>query len=151
VLSRRAEELAGMGRAREAHAELERAAAALASAQAPDDGFFGYLDANRLTGCRGTCAMLMRRPQAAIKLLSSALESTPNELAAERSVLVSDLGAAHAMQGEVEEACALLRRSLTIGGPDNSARTGRVRAIRRNHLAAWSTEPAVRELDEMIV
>jgi tetratricopeptide (TPR) repeat protein len=151
VLSRRAEELAAAGRAREADAELERATAALASAGDPDDGFFGYLDANRLTGCRGTCAMLLRRPRAAGTLLESALEHAPNAPVEERSVLVADLAAAHAMQGEVEEACVLLRRSLTICGPDNAARIGRVRAIRGTHLAAWSTVPAVRDLDELIV
>ena len=149
ALGRRAEELARTGRGRVEH-DLDRAQTILASTRGVDVGFFSYWDEDRLVGCRGTCAMAEQRPLAAIPLLSAVLSTTPQELAAERSILMADLGAAHAMLGEVEHACALLEQSLGVGGEGNANRVERVLAIRAAHLARRSGTPAVRRLDELL-
>jgi hypothetical protein len=149
ALVRRAEELARAGDSNgAAERDLDRAERVLASAAAPDDGFFSYYSQERLVGCRGTCAMVEGRPRDAIALLPTVLAATPEELAAERSVLVADLGAAHAMLGDVEEACALLGRSLELGGHGHANRIGRVRGIRDAHLSRWPDAPSVVRLDE---
>jgi hypothetical protein len=92
--------------------------------------------------------MLQRRPEETIALLSSTLSATPPHLAAERSILLADLGAAHAMEEEVERACDLLASSLAVGGATDVNRLGRVATIRRVHLSAWPDAPSVRHLDE---
>jgi hypothetical protein len=149
ALGRRAEELARAGGSDgAAERDLDRAQTILASVAGPHDGFFSYSSEERLLGCRGTCAMVQRRPRDAISLLSRVLSATPAELAAERSILVADLGAAHAMLGEVDHACVLLGRSLELGGHGYANRVGRVRAIRTAHLAHWSDAPPVARLDE---
>jgi hypothetical protein len=64
---------------------------------------------------------------------------------------MTDLAAAYARQQEVEHACALLSQSLTV-----ATRAGlselvlRVQGARR-HLAPWSDESSVRELDERLL
>jgi hypothetical protein len=149
ALSRRAEELARAGASDgAADRDLDRAQTILASTAAPHDGFFSYFSEERLLGCRGTCAMVQGRPRDVISLLPRVLSATPAELAAERSILVADLGAAHAMLGEVEQACALLGGSLELGGDGYANRVGRVRAIRASHLSRWSDAPPVARLDE---
>jgi hypothetical protein len=150
ALGRRAEELARTGGLDAARRDLDLAQTLLASAGTPHNGFFRYFGEGRLTGCRGTCAMVGGWPQEAVGLLSAVLDATPQELVAERSVLVADLGAAHAMLGEVEQACLLLGRSLDLGGHGHANRVGRVRAIRATHLARWSDAPAVARLDEQL-
>ena len=151
ALGRRAEELAMADGVSAAGAlrDLDRAETILTTAANADDGFFSYVDENRLMGCRGTCAVLKRRPKEAISALSPVLATARSELKDERSVLLADLAAAYAMQGEPEIACLLLSRS--ISGTDGHAnRIGRARAVRTTHLSAWSATSAVRDLDDQL-
>jgi hypothetical protein len=150
ALARRAEELARTGDVTAVERDLDRADTVLAAARAPDDGFFSYFDEDRLLGCRGTCAAAQRRPREAASLLSAMLAATPAELAAERSILLADLGGAYAMLGEVDHACDLLVRSLELGGDGYANRVGRVLAIRAAHLTRWSSSPGVVRLDESL-
>jgi len=73
------------------------------------------MDDNRLEGTRGTCAVLMGDGVEAVRILSHVLARTPPTLAAERSILLTDLAGAHAQAGDVEHACDLLGRSLELG------------------------------------
>lgn len=151
--ARRAEELSDVGvpeAAAAAWADLDRADGILAGAHAGDTGFFSYWNAARLMGCRGTCAMIQKRHGEAISLLSEVLVDTPVELRLERSILLSDLGAAFAMKGEVEQGSRLLARSLSQGGEWDVNRVGRIVAMRNKHLARWSDVPAVQDLDEAL-
>jgi hypothetical protein len=150
ALVRRAEELARAGEAAETERHLDRAHAALTSVAGPHDGFFSYWSEDRLRGARGTCAMALGQGREAIALLSGMASTTPAELTAERSILLTDLGAAHAMLDEVEHACDLLSQSLELGAAGHAERVGRVQAIRSTHLARWSETPAVRRFDETV-
>jgi len=147
ALTRRAEEWASAG-GRDASIsagdDLDRAERALSSTWQAHEGFFSYWSESRLLGCRGTCAMLQGRPREAIAALSAALAA----LTAERSVLLTDLGAAHAMRGEMDRACQLLTRSLRIGRSGDVNRVRRIVGVRRAHLAEWADAPAVMSLDE---
>jgi tetratricopeptide (TPR) repeat protein len=151
ALTRRAEEWASAG-GRDASIsagdDLDRAERALSSTRQAHEGFFSYWSESRLLGCRGTCAMLQGRPREAIAALSAALAATPAALTAERSVLLTDLGAAHAMRGEMDRACQLLTRSLRIGRSGDVNRVRRIVGVRRAHLAEWAGAPAVMSLDE---
>lgn len=153
ALARRAEEHAisgASGAELAAGRDLDEAERALASAAGPDPGFFGYLDGDRLAGCRGTCAVMLGRPREAVSVLAGVLAATPDELAAERSILLTDLAAAYAQQAEVGQACDILSRSLALGGPGDANRIERILAVRRSALNRWSDDPAVRQLDEQL-
>ncbi len=148
ALSRRAEEHAISGVATAALRDLDRAEQALLAAPGPDPGFFGYWNQDRVAGCRGTCAAMLGRPNEAVALLSRALASTPGELAAERSVLLTDLAAAYAQQAEVDRACEALRQSLAVGSSGDANRIERILAVRQSSLHQWRDAPAVMRLDE---
>jgi hypothetical protein len=151
ALARRGEEHAASGASGAelaAQRDLDRAERALGMVSGPDHGFFGYMDAGRVAGCRGTCAMLFARPDEAVRLLSGVLSATPQALAGERSVLLTDLGASYAQQGEIERACGTLSYSLAVGGVGDANRVKRILSVRRSSLARWAGEPAVRHLDE---
>jgi tetratricopeptide (TPR) repeat protein len=153
ALTRRAEELAAShgGSARPSIGEdLDAAGRLLASVPERHQGFFGYWDDSRLLGCRGTCALLISETDGAVRMLTDALTATPEHLAEERSILLTDLGAAYAHQGEVEGSCVALQRALALGASNGTNRAGRVVAVRRQRLAAWADSPAVRQLDERL-
>jgi hypothetical protein len=149
ALRRRAEEQARAGGQKTAiERDLDRAQSLLASASGPDEGFYNYCNEDRVIGCRGTCALAQGRARDAISLLSTVLSATPADLAAERSILVADMGAAHAMLGDVDQACNLLSRSLEMGGHGITNRIGRVRILRSAHLSRWSKARPVAQLDD---
>lgn len=153
ALARRAEEHAisrTSGAALAAGRDLDLAERALAGAPAPDPGFFGYLDRERLAGCRGTCAVVLGQPGEAVAVLTGVLTSTPGELAAERSILLTDLAAAYAQQAEVAQACDALSRSLALGAAGDANRIERILAVRHRYLSRWSDAPEVRRLDEQL-
>jgi hypothetical protein len=153
ALNRRAEELALRNRGGDARAtweDLERAEFILAAATGKDRGFFEYLDEPRLAGARGSCATHLGQVDDAITILSQVVEATPRSLAAERSILLTDLGSAFAQSSEVEVACELLGQSLALGRSGDVNRVERVVAVRRDRLARWSDVPAVRRLDEQL-
>jgi hypothetical protein len=149
VLTRRAEELAAAADAAAAYRSLELAERVIAGVRGGADGFFRYFDANRLAGSRGTVAMLLGEPAEAIEVLTGTLDSAPASLLAERSVLMTDLGAAHAQRGEIEHAVDLLSRSLAHGA-SVFGRRKRVLAVRRSHLSRWAHMRSVRRLDEQL-
>jgi len=151
ALGRRAEEHAVSGASDAAVAaghDLDRAERALSAVSGPDEGFFAYWNQDRLIGCRGTCAMLLDQPDEAVRLLSRVLTTTPQELAAERSILLTDLGAAYAQQAEVEQACDALSRSLAMGGAGDANRIKRILSVRQTSLHRWADVARVRTLDE---
>jgi tetratricopeptide (TPR) repeat protein len=153
ALSRRAEELAsahGRGAGPAIVADLDLAERLLVSVSARHRGFFGYWDDARLLGCRGTCSVLVSESDAAVRMLSDALAATPPHLTEERSVLLADLAAAYAQQGEVEGSCEALQRALVLGAPNDTNRIGRVVGVRRERLAAWDDSAAVKQFDDRL-
>jgi hypothetical protein len=153
ALGRRAEEHAisgASGAEVAAGRDLDLAEQALAGAGEPDPGFFGYSNADRLAGCRGTCAVMLGKSKEAVDVLSAVLDATPRDLVGERSILLTDLAAAYAQQAEVGQACDALSRSLAVGAPGDANRVERILSVRRASLDRWSDAPAVRRLDEQL-
>jgi hypothetical protein len=154
ALARRAEERAaaggGAGAAAAVSRDLDDADAILAAVRAKDDGFFHYMDLERLAGTRGTCAALLGDTDGAVRILSQVIGSTTPSLAAERSVLITDLASVYARMDEVDYACELLGRSLSLGHHGDVNRTERIVGVRHTLLRRWASSPSVRRLDEQL-
>jgi hypothetical protein len=153
ALLRRAEERAaaeGPSAASAVYHDVDAADTALAGARSADDGFFRYMDGGRVAGTRGTCAALVGDAGEAVRVLSDVIATTPPSLAAERSVLVTDLAAVYARIDEVEYACELLGRSLSLGHHSDVNRTERIVGVRLALPRRWAAAPCVRQLDEQL-
>jgi hypothetical protein len=151
ALVRRAEELAATGGGGTAVREdVDAAEAALAGVRVADGGFFHYFDEERIAGTRGTCAALMGNTSEAISVLSHVIATTPPSLAAERSILITDLAGVYARMDEVEYACELLGRSLSLGYRGHVNRIDRIISVRRTLLHPRADVPVVRQLDEQL-
>jgi hypothetical protein len=140
----------GADAAAAAYRDVDAAQAALAAVRSADDGFFRYLDEERGAGTRGTCAGLLGDTGEAVRMLSQVIATTPPSLAAERSVLVTDLAAMYARMDELEYACELLGRSLSLGHGSDVNRTERIVGVRLAFPRRWADEPCVRRLDEQL-
>jgi tetratricopeptide (TPR) repeat protein len=153
ALLRRAEEraaTAGAGAAVAVLGDLDAAEAVLTAVRVKDDGFFHYADQERAAGSRGTCAALLGDTTEAVRILSQVIATTPPSLAAERSVLITDLASVYAQKDEVDYACELLGRSLSLGHGSDVNRTERIVGVRRTLLRRWADVPSVRRLDEQL-
>jgi hypothetical protein len=113
-------------------------------------GLFSDWNASRLQVYEGTCHLLLEQPRKAV----AALEAAVNGFAADGSnanvglAAQVDLACAYAETGELDRGCDMLGRAdgrlVKIGN-----RRGVDRAERaRERLDRWSSERAVRELDE---
>lgn len=151
ALVRRAEERAAAGDpAALVRQDVDAAQAALSGTRSRHSGFFHYLDHERVMGTWGTCAGLLGDPAEAARTLSQVISVMTPSLAAERSILVTDLAAAYARMGEVEYACQLLGQSLALGHGRDANRIERIADVRRTLLERWAVEPSVRRLDEQL-
>ncbi len=96
---------------------------------------------------RGSVFQLLGRPKEAIEALAPIESPYPGH----RPLMLADLGAAHAQDGNLDEAAWLLADALeqaAAHGVPEAAR--RAQGLRRRHLARWNTDPRVRILDERI-
>jgi hypothetical protein len=151
ALVRRAEERAATGGPYAAvRRDVDAALGALSGAHARHGGFYHYLDQERVMGTWGTCAGLLGDAAEAVRTLSQVIAAMTPSLAAERSILITDLAAAYAQMEEVEYACQLLGESLSLGHRRDANRIERIAGVRRTLLDRWAEEPSVRQLDEQL-
>jgi hypothetical protein len=101
---------------------------------------------------RGSCAQLLGRPAEAIAVLTRVLAAwTPARPPGERAAALTDLAAAHAQQGDVEEACARLAQAAAIvERGDMPERKQRIVGVRHRCLGRWPQHPFVRRLDDRL-
>lgn len=150
VLLLRAEDHAAVGDAAASQRDLEGAESALASATAPDDGYYALWDAGRIAGYRGSCALALHRPEEASTVLEGALAQTSETLIGQRCAVMTDLATAYALQREVDHSAVLL-----IESADTAEQAGLGELLQRVHgarmrLDPWRDAPAVRLLDERL-
>ncbi|MDQ6900844.1 MAG: hypothetical protein M3072_15305, partial [Candidatus Dormibacteraeota bacterium] len=107
---------------------MELAEHAFHTVAARDLGFFHNWTPARLTGYRGSAAILLGRSSEAISIMEGPLKRTPSTLASERSFLLIILAAAYAQQGRVDDSCMLLTEALELAIRSDLAE--RVRRIR---------------------
>ncbi len=94
--------------------------------------------------------MALGRPAEVVAITESVLARTdPNRV--QRCLQQSDLAAAYAQQGEVDQASFMLGDALTVANraqfPEGVAR---VRSTRVKHLSEHAGTPSVRQLDELL-
>ncbi len=95
--------------------------------------------------------MLLGRPEAEA-ILRATLASTPTSAISELCDQLTDLFAALTRRGEIDGACSLLKEALELALANGHAmRMRRIRGVRERYLAAWASEPAVRDLDQSLV
>jgi transcriptional regulator with XRE-family HTH domain len=149
TLARRAEEHAVRGDEQASKRDMTEAGRHLSQTRGCGEGYFAAWDEAQLSGYRGSCAQALGSSDA-VPLLERSLALTDGSLISQRTAILANLGAAHAQQGHVDEACAALTEALTVAGRSSLAVSiERVRGIRRR-LDAWSNTVEVRRLDEMI-
>ncbi len=149
MLARRAEEHAVRGRERESREDLEHAERLRAAPVACVDDRLGHWGSIRLDGYRGSCAILLGCGSEVVHLLEGALRGVPSAL--DRSLLLADLGAAHAQAGAVDAASESLIESVSLAAEAHAFEfVQRAVGVRQRQLARWSHEPAVRQLDEVL-
>lgn len=149
--ARRVEDHAGCAEAGASDRSMELAEHAFRSMVTRPEGFFHNWSQARLTGYRGSAAILLGRSREAIAIVEGPLKETPATLASERSFLLIILAAAYAQQGRIDDSCALFGEALELAVRAGlTERVRRIRGTRRKYLDPWSDCQAVRELDEQI-
>ncbi len=142
---------AGLGDARACFEALGRATDAIEHAGPPENRLgTDFFDVPRLLAFKGTCALLLRQPQAARAALAEGLALRPLSDVKGRSLARLDLAAAHVQEREPEEAHATALEALAI---PPQYRVGpilqRARQIQAD-LAPWSDERPVRDLADQL-
>jgi tetratricopeptide (TPR) repeat protein len=149
VRSRRAEERAANADAAGALGDLEVAEAALN--EPSDDVHFGPRDHVELGAIRGSVQLLLGRNNDAVKTLDVTLAAMDPRLAAWRSAVLADQGAAYARLGELEVAADRLERALQLArSAGASDHVNRIRGVRRRDLGGYDHERVVERLDEQL-
>jgi len=103
----------------------------------------------QLEGYRGSCHLLLGSSREATAILEPAIENSDSSVG--RAVLLADLGAAYAVDGHVDRACATMGEAASLASGDTAAEfVQRVIGLRQRYLGTRSYEPVVRQLDERL-
>ena len=146
----RAEDLAVLGQAQRALEDLDEAERLYASTSNIEMGFFDHWDRHRLDGWHASVLVHLGRGRDAAKILESVVAATPPNLTGPRAAVVADLGAACALDGQLERAEAHLLDALQVARQGQSHDgMARVRHIRRLHCPSGKPA-ALRQLDEAL-
>jgi transcriptional regulator with XRE-family HTH domain len=151
LLAHRAGEHAAAGDANAAQRDLEGAATALSAASTGSYGLFGYWDGTRLAAARGACAVSLGESTEAITVLEDALAKVCPGVTVVRCNILTDLGAAYALEWELGQACVLLTDALAMAAQAGlGGAVQRIVAVRQQHLTKWRRTSQVAELDEQL-
>lgn len=131
--------------------EADRSMAQVSSSSQPGGGLSRYMRGYRVDNWRASSAIVMGRSADAIPILELLVASTDPRKALPYTGALTDLGAAHALQGEMERSCDILRTVLEISSAHGlPQRLHRVTRTRDKYLARWSDARPVRELDDRL-
>ena len=150
LLANRAQQLAAANRGLASYRDLDKAAHLSSLGESSDVDVLAGWDELRLAAYRGICAMVLERPAEVIAITEPVLARTdPSRV--QRSLQQSDLAAAYAMQGDIDQASSMLHEALAAAAraqlPEGVQRALGVRA---KYLSAHGQARPVRELDELI-
>jgi tetratricopeptide (TPR) repeat protein len=121
------------------------------NAQTKDDPYWTGFDKSMLAGYRGACFIHLNQPIQALAILEKALSLLNPLYQRRRSILLTDIATAYALQGEIEESCQRASEALAINAHTNSpTNLKRVQSFRQK-LEPWKTVPSVQELDEQLL
>jgi DNA-binding SARP family transcriptional activator len=103
---------------------------------------------SRLAGYEGACFVRLHQPDRALPALQQAVALLDPQAIRRRSTLFTDMGIAHAQQGNVQQACTLAIQALAITTQTKSLSVlERVRLVRRE-LESWKESEAVQDLEK---
>lgn len=140
----------------EVHAHLGDEVACDASIQAAkhlsehellgEDRYATGFSPSRLAGYEGACFVRLRKPERALPALQRALALLDPHAIRRQSTIITDMGIAHAQQGNIQEACTLANQALTITVQTKSrAVLERVRTLHQE-LEPWKGTKEVKDL-----
>ena len=115
-----------------------------------EDSYSTGFNPSRLAGYEGACFVRLHRPDRALPALQQALALLDPQAIRRQSTLFTDMGIAHAQQGNVQEACKLARQALTITTNTKSrAVLERVRTLHKA-LEPWRETEEVKDLEKQL-
>jgi hypothetical protein len=145
-----AEAHALLGEERKAKLALDRADFHLSKA-APGDPMFGVFAREQLGGFVGACHLYLRDPRGA----QLALQESTRRLGAgkekHKSVILGDVSTALVLQGDPEQASAVLHQAIDLVELTGSAAGKRRVFAAGRQLGPWRNEPFVQEVQDRLL
>ncbi len=129
---------------------LKAAQKLLESEPLDEDRYATGFNPSRLAGYEGACFVQLRQPERALPALKRALALLDSQALRRQSTLFTDLGIAHAQQGNIKEACTFASQALAI-----TTRTKSRAVLERVRTLCWELEPwketeAVKDLAQQL-
>ncbi len=132
---------------------FDEAEAAMSRAGGEDESRrprLAFFDPDRLAGERGVALARLGQPDAAQKMLATALASLDPSVVKTRPRLLAALATAHVQQGDVDRACELGVEALGIAAQQEvQPNLQDVRKVRLD-LEPWRDSQAVKDFDEQL-
>jgi hypothetical protein len=145
-----AEAHALLGEEREAKLALDRADLHLSKA-APDDPMFGVFSREQLGGFVGACHLLLRNPKGAQLALQESVQRLGMGKEKHKSVILGDISTALVLQGDPEQASAVLRQAIDLVELTGSAAGKRRVFAAGRQLGPWRNEPFAQEVQDRLL
>lgn len=119
--------------------------------QAGDDTFWTKFSPASLAGYKGICFKQLQKPEEAQIVILDALNTITKDIPGGQATMLTDLAAAYAQQGEIEEACNRASQALSIINDQTQSVNALQRVIDfRANLERWASTSHIRNLDEQI-
>jgi hypothetical protein len=145
-----AEAQALLGEERKAKLRLDRAALHL-SKVAPDDPIFGVFAREQLGGFVGACHLRLNDPKGAQIALQESARSLGAGKEKHKSVMLGDVSTALVLQGEPEQASAVLHQAIDLVELTGSGAGKRRAFTAGRQLGPWRNEPFVQEVQDRLL
>lgn len=146
----RAEVYAHLGDSEACEAALSVAKMLASQASLGEDRYATGFNPSRLAGYEGACFVRLHQPERALPALQQALSLLDSQAIRRQSTLFTDMGIAHAQQGNVQIACQLAIQALAITTQTKSLNVlERVRQVRKE-LETWKDTEEVKDLERQL-
>jgi hypothetical protein len=145
-----AEAHALLGEERKAKLALDRADVHLSKAVAHDP-MFGVFAREQLGGFVGACHLHLRDPRAAQVALQESAQRLGAGKEKHKSVILGDVSTALVLQGEPEQASAVLHQAIDLVEQTGSAAGKRRVFAAGRQLGPWRNEPFVQEVQDRLL
>ncbi len=145
-----AEVYAHLGDSEACVAALTVARTLASQASLGEDRYATGFNPSRLAGYEGACFVRLRQPDRALPALQRALALLNPQAIRRQSTLFTDMGIAHAQEGNVQTACKFAIQALAITMQTKSLSVlERVRQVRKE-LEAWQDAEEVKDLERQL-
>jgi hypothetical protein len=145
-----AEAHALLGEERNAKLALDGADLHLSKA-APDDPMFGVFAREQLGGFVGACYLHLRDPRGAQLALQESAQRLGVGKEKHKSVILGDISTALVLQGDSEQASAVLHQAIDLVELTGSAAGKRRVFAAGRQLGPWRNEPFVQEVQDRLL